>query len=614
MVLDSWRDLYYSLDIALADFDFNQITSNFALHSYISSTLEKQHLSSSHLAGYLKFFIEFHEKENFPLKDWLNLIQSIQKLPSELGKELIKKCVYFLRADSRLKNGLELQEGFYDIQVISNDGQVVNMASFYTPHLFKNPNFIHMLKLFDYRHIDVIKHWIENYTLYPRILNTKDIDILAEVAQSYPYFKKILNRQIESTDFKTVDDFYILWQSASKEGSTRDKLFNQLTKRSDLCLQVADDLAKSDPLSLLSHKVTSYLMEKLLRLKSEEKQEGIIHDYSFQDLLYVIRNSVAINISSQGFSSIEDLRWILSRTEKLEYLIPLTELTAQDLKNRICLFSDQKVLSMLSNSIKGIAINFDGLSSSFIESFFINKKDLEIVYAVNVQDGQIVKHLPLPKLQQLHIYNSNIKSLQILQDSQKLHTLTLYQCSHLDNWEGLNFAPFLQNLTIDSCPLFLDLVHLKNMQYLEEIKIKNLNLRMDVKVPISTANRLTVESCLNLESLSIFPAWKNLKELNLLDNDNLISIRDLKHMTRISKLRITGSYHLKDFNYISHLESLTKLDLSRTQVSHLNFIQNLNHLTTIDLFACPLLKHKEVNQLDPSITIQISNKNEPEPL
>lgn len=611
--MDSWRDLYYSLDVAVADFDFNQLTSNFAMHSYISDALDKNSSSSSHLAAYLNFFMECHEKENFPVKDWLNLIQSIQKLPSDERKELLQKAVQFVRAHPHLKKGLDLQESFYDIQVTSNDGQAVDMASCYAPYLLKDPRFIHKLQLLDYQHIDVIKHWMEHYTLYHQKLDAKDIDIVAEVAQSYPYFQKILNRHIESSDFKSVDDFYILWEWASKDSSTRDILFDQLTSRSDLCLQVADDLAKSEPLSLLSHRVTSYLIEKLIRLKSEEEQEGVIHDYSFQDLLYVIRNSVAIDIASPILSNIEDLRWILSRTEKLQYLLPLTKLPTQDLKKRIRLFSDQKVLSMLNDSIKGIAIDFEGLSSSFIESFFTNKKELESVHAVNMDDGLIAKHLPLSKLHELHIYHSNIKSLQILKDSHQLHTLTLHQCPHLDDWEGLNFAPVLQKLTIDSCPLFLDLVHLKNMQYLKELKIKNLNLRFDVKVPISTAQRLTVENCSKLESLSIFPAWKNLKELNLIDNDNLISIRDLKHMNWISKLRLTGSYHLKDFHYIAHLDDLKTLDLSRTQVTHLNFIQNLNHLATIDLIACSMLKRKEVDQLDPSITIQITNKNEPDP-
>lgn len=364
--------------------------------------------------------------------------------------------------------------------------------------------------------------------------------------------------------------------------------------------------------------IKKYLdFKSLLQFKNIKKQ---IYDM-IQKKIYIKENlderSLQImqnikNITQIKFSGNIDYAPILQKinTNSLNYLI------VENHKNSDCsCFSNLtniKSLKFLSNRTD---INFLGKLKNLekLNIYFSPEKDFEMHRKYYDKDNLIINNIQkLTNLKILNISCLTFKSISTLSSIKYLEELDLRGCFIEEGYLILSEFKYLERLNLSSsnieeisclnnlinlleinisCCEIKDLSNLSNIKNLKKLQMKWMrkNKKDDFKsLDISFIKHLISLEYLDLnynsvENYSPISFLKNLKSLNLGNNDSLKDISFLENLFNLQSLDISMNKKIKNFSPVSCLPKLKKLNVHNIGLIDISFLENLKELNYLDL-------------------------------
>jgi hypothetical protein len=250
-----------------------------------------------------------------------------------------------------------------------------------------------------------------------------------------------------------------------------------------------------------------------------------------------------------------------------------------------------------------------------------------------IKDIKVIKNFK--KLQIINCTSNAINNVDALLGCEYLREAILWNCTTLDNIEGLRNAGNLKLLDIDNTPV-LDLLPLSNSSKLEFLFIDNctrlsdfytLSILKKLKFLLADGSNIIMENQLDnfanltdleylslrrrkINTVSYFSKLTKLREL-VLEGCDISNLSPIENLIQIEKLDLTGNSKLRDVSPLYRMTNINTLILgggkgdkvskgvtaiATMNIDNIEVVRNFKKLATIDLSINPRLK--SINPLE----------------
>lgn len=288
-----------------------------------------------------------------------------------------------------------------------------------------------------------------------------------------------------------------------------------------------------------------------------------IHNWSLNDSIRYNN----INIISE-FTNIIDLKLCIRYNINLNFLRNLKKLKMLDLN----IFVNKPIDISIFREI-----NIDTLKLSSCNSLDYSPiNDIKSLKYLAINDLKINDLSFINKLvhiNEIYIGDCNIYSLNGISNLSKIEYFTCYMCKYLTDISEISKLINLYELDLSSS---FSLINIDSLHYLKKLQFLNLNKCSLINNILSISNLnlkyLNLIGCHSLYDIKILPS--SLKIL-LLNNTNITDLNFLNNLSNINYLDLSNCVKIYDFKSLSCLDSLNYLNLFNTNFNDTKIISEL---------------------------------------
>ena len=248
--------------------------------------------------------------------------------------------------------------------------------------------------------------------------------------------------------------------------------------------------------------------------------------------------------------------------------------------------------------------------------------------SLDVSSNQLISTSSLPEHQLLRSLNldanplNNVSSLEVLENLKELSLNNVVgNLGQLPNLKSLEKLSVINSVSaigygINKAPVFEQLTYLNASSG----NLKDLNPLLREFGITTLAPQLTtlILSYNQLHQMNGVANFKHLKHLNVSNNklysiaeiekltqleelfvagNKLIEIDQLAEISGLKKLDLSNNFMIKDFSALQHLENLTELNLSSTNLSSLQYLNMQAPLAVLNLSECRMADWQQLREL-----------------
>ena len=290
-------------------------------------------------------------------------------------------------------------------------------------------------------------------------------------------------------------------------------------------------------------------------------------------------------------------------------------------------FTDQVLTSIAQNcpNLKTITLiycpNISPTSLKYllqhtpIESLQINNKSSLRVWSIPQMD-EILQNFRLHSLSLHYCHSLTSRTFeQVLSQASPLHSLRLYECSSIEDFNPIFQLPMLQSLNLHNCPYLQDYIFSSSTTILSlrSIKFSCCNTLSDIGIlyliqRCPHLNSAKFKSCSNISGMSIIQLCIGCYELHTLHLHKMDRV-SLEHLSTIQHQGTIRVKNLKIFDcalisYMNLIEVVTLFScLESLKISYCNDSYRRTRFVKVLIRQCPSLKylffHDETSPLVP---------------